>query len=242
MNPALMLCHKCATKAVIDSVLNQDVDVELFCIENDATPGVQKVIKPYLYETPRRVHSYVASPQLFVSAGWNYGLRFWFNTRDADFVWVLNDDIICRPDNLRELRDDGGLFVTAVGLDKMEDVQAEFVKSVRPHPHFSNFLIRRECWERVGPFDESMKLYASDADYHVRMHQAGIQAYTIGMPFFHQHSGSIKASTPEDASAIHSQADLDREAFRRKWHIDIGSPEYYALFQVTNKQEFWAFK
>jgi len=75
-----------------------------------------------------------------------------------------------------------------------------------------------------------MVLYCSDADYHLRMHQAGIEAYTIGIPFCHYASGTLKSATFAERNKIEQQADADRAVFEKKWGCKVGSPEYYALF------------
>ena len=164
-----------------------------------------------------------------VSRAWNYGLRYFFEMGE-DHVLVVNNDVELRPDTYQELLSDGGPFVTCIGVNTLHESQKLYVKAVRPHPDFSCFLIRREVWDKVGPFDESMVLYASDADYHVRLHQAGIPAYTIGLPFYHVVSGTIK-SNPDEALAIHQQADRDRALFEQKWGCKIGTPEYYEMFK-----------
>jgi len=225
MNPCLMLCHNALelTKKAVESVLAQDIPVDLMVIDNASIDETW----PWLLS--QGVRTYSVPSQLGVSRGWNYGLRYFFEL-GAEYVWVVNNDAVYRPDTLRELIADGGLFVTGVGVNRPEDIQCDFVKNVRPNPDFSCFLIRREVWEKVGPFDDSMALYASDADYHLRMHKEGIFACTIGMPFYHIGSGTIKHATAEEAQAIRWQADRDRETFERKWGVRIGSKEYYDRF------------
>lgn len=225
MNAVLMLVRNALelTKRSIASVAAQDIPVNLFCVDNDSTDGTAEFFRD------NRIWNYRASPQLGVSKGWNYGLRYFFET-GADYVLVVNNDIVARPDAYRELLADGGPFVTCVGVNTFEESQKPFVKAIRPNPDFSCFLIRREVWERVGEFDESMVFYASDADMHVRMFQAGITAYTIGLPFYHVASGTLKNANHQDHLAIQRQADLDRETFEKKWGCKVGSREYYALF------------
>lgn len=222
MNTVLMLVRNALelTKRAIASVAAQDIPVNLLCVDNDSTDGTAEWFKEH------RIWNYRASPQLGVSKGWNYGLRYFFET-GADYVLVVNNDIQLRPDTYRELLADGGPFVTCVSVDVLAEIEKPFVKNVRPHPDFSSFLIRREVWEKVGEFDESMVHYCSDGDLHVRMYQAGLEAYTIGLPFYHVASGTLKNSPHQDHLAINRQADLDRETFERKWHCKIGSPEYY---------------
>lgn len=225
MNPVLMLVRNALelSKRAIASVQAQDIPTQLLCVDNDSSDGT----KEWLAE--QHIWNYRASPQLGVSKGWNYGLRYFFET-GADYVLVVNNDVVLRPDTYRELLADGGPFVTCVGVNTLEESQQPFVKNVRPNPDFSCYLIRREVWERVGEFDESMVFYASDADMHVRMFREGIPAYTIGLPFYHVASGTLKNANHRDHLAIQRQADLDRETFEKKWGCKVGSPAYYDIF------------
>jgi GT2 family glycosyltransferase len=215
------------TKQAVESVLAQDVPVHPMVVDNGSTDGTVEWLQS------QGIHHYAVGHQLGVSRGWNYGLRYFFET-GAEHVWVVNNDAVYRPDTLRELIDDGGPFVTGVGCQHLEDIHCQFKKNVWPHPSFSCFLIRREVWEKVGPFDESMVMYASDGDYHIRMSQAGFTAYTIGMPFYHVLSGTIKYATGGEQESIRLQADKDRQRFKDKWGCEIGTPEYYALFSNEN--------
>ena len=190
-HPAVMLCRNAVelTKRAVASVLAQDIPVHLHVIDNNSTDGTAEWLSTQLpsvtFDTFR--------PGLGVSASWNTALITVF--RKYDHCLVLNNDLEVLPQTYRALLDDGGQFVTAVSVDSPTAIHNGWTKSVRPHPDFSCFLIRREVWQKVGGFDESMSLYASDADYHLRMHQAGIEAYTIGIPFFHYASGTLKNST-----------------------------------------------
>lgn len=237
-SPVVMLCRNSLelTKRAVESVLNQDVPVRLYLIDNCSSDGTDS----WANEQGKDVLVFRFCPPLGVSAGWNFGLSEAFRRRDhaamksafdSDHAFVINNDVILRSDCLRELLADGGPFVTGVGVDTIEAIGGGFLKSVRPHPDFSCFMIRREVWEKVGLFDERMVLYASDADYHVRMHQAGIHAYTIGMPFYHYASGTLKTASGYEKQRIQEQADRDRAVFERKYGCQIGSPEYNAMFE-----------
>lgn len=226
MNPVLMLCRNAIelTKRAAISVVGQDIPCDLYVIDNQSTDGTGEFLKDDEIK-----HWSMPSP-MGVSASWNFGLRYFFEVADADYVLVVNNDVQLRPDTYRSLVDDGGSFVTAVSVDNLQGIQGEWRKAPRPHPDFSCFLIRREVWNEVGPFDESMVLYASDADYHLRMHQSGISAYTIGVPFHHYASGTLKSATEIERQRIQSQADTDRNTFERKWKCRVGSDNYYRMF------------
>ncbi len=225
LNPVVMLCRNALglTKSAVESVLAQDIPVQLHIVDNDSTDGTDDWIK-----SQPGVILHTFRPALGVSAGWNFALTTIF--RAWDHCLVVNNDLILRPDTYSALLEDGGEFVTAVSVNDPAGIQGEWRKAPRPHPDFSCFLIRKSAWQQVGAFDEAMALYASDADYHLRMHRAGIEAYTIGIPFFHYASGTLKSATVAEHRRICDQADRDRERFAAKWLCEVGSPEYYQRF------------
>jgi GT2 family glycosyltransferase len=227
-NPVLMLCPNGLdlTKRAVASVLEQDVPVDLRVVDQASTDGTAEWLQTQIPD----VKIWRFDPQLGVSAGWNFGLVDAFRT--ADHCLVVNNDVVLRSDNYRLLLEDGngGCFVTGVSVDNIAAMQGTFTKSIRPHPDFSNFLIYKHVWETVGPFDESMVHYCSDGDYHLRMHQAGIEAYTIGIPFYHYASGTLKTATEIVRLSIEAQADRDRDTFEKKWGYRIGSVDYYYEF------------
>src|SRR6266850_3981025 len=237
MNAVLMLCRNslALTKRAVASVLAQDIQVTLYIIDNDSTDGTREWLaedmlswEPGQHYGP--IRSWRFTPAKGVSASWNFGLGYLFHTAMCQRVLVVNNDLELRPDTYRWLDLDGAPFVTAVSVDNPEAIKEGWAVSRRPHPDFSAFLIRQEVWEKVGKFDESMVHYCSDGDYHLRMHQAGIEAYTIGIPFYHYASGTLKSANEDEKARILKQADQDRDTFERKWGVRIGSPEYYRMF------------
>lgn len=103
--------------------------------------------------------------------------------------------------------------------------------ATRPHPDFSCFLIRREVYEKVGPFDENFLIaFVEDQDYHVRLHEAKVQAHCIDLPFLHHGSMTIKNSDKLEIRKIQEQADKNRAYFKKKHGMAAASPEYYAFF------------
>jgi len=187
---------------------------QMVFFDGNSTDGTLEYLKG------RKIQDYASKVNMGVSKAWNYGLGYFFQT-GYDHVLVVNNDVVLRPESYSEFLNDGGEFVTGVGVNEKNQFEANYVKSIRMHPDFSCFMIRKSVWDKIGFFDESMVLYASDADYHVRMHSAGIQAYTIGMPFLHIASGTIKKN-PSESQAICRQADADRESFTRKWGNSMG--------------------
>ena len=104
-------------------------------------------------------------------------------------------------------------------------------KSLTYGPDFSAFLIRRECWEEVGPFEEQMVLYCQDCDYDIRARRLGIPLWKSNMPFYHVNSQTLKRPAPADAAEIQARANDDREVFRQKYGCLPGTREYGELFK-----------
>lgn len=219
---------KTLTERAIETCLQQDIGpTRVLCGLDRADDGVAEYL--------RSLHPQVQVVSLLgkgVSAIWNALLSHAFDVLGAPYALVVNNDIRLRPDAYKRLVSDGGPFVTCVGTSsgaKFPDGEPSGEK--RPHPDFSCFLIRRECWEQVGKFDETMRIYTSDGDYHIRMHQAGVEAYCLDLPFYHYASGALKQADPDGRERILARAHLDRDAFEAKWGCRMGTTEYYNMFK-----------
>lgn len=227
MNPVLILTHNCLemTKTAVESVFGQDIETELCVVDNGSSDGTPQWFASVPYYFMHRNDGNEG-----VSAGWNYGLNYLFQS--ADHVLVINNDVVLPPWFYTELLSYDAPFVTGVSVDKMEQIATRPIRQpLVGHPDFSAFLIHRNAWEHVGEFDESMRMYASDCDYHVRAYQKGMQLYAANVPFYHERSSTLRLSTPEERAKIESQAGKDREAFLRKWGFAVGSPEYCKVFE-----------
>ena len=172
---------------------------------------------------------------LSVAQSWNQGLEWWW-AQGAEHVLVCNNDVELRPDTYRLLLEDGGGFVTAVGNQSAACIKAlsKPVAEPRGHPDFSCFLIHKEVWDKVGPFDEKFEMaYCEDQDYHVRLHMAGVWAYCIDLPFYHIGSATVSLMSPKEQKKLQDMANRNRAYFREKWGVEGASPEYYAMFTTS---------
>ncbi len=222
------------TRKALQTFLAQDIgDVGVLFIANSPEDGTMEMLSAY--PDPRIHVSHHRSP-LSVAASWNFGLR-WIWKQGAECALVVNNDVELHPQTYRLLVEDGGPFVTAVGVKEREKYEAWSgvpVESKRPHPDFSAYLIRRSTWNLVGPYDENFKgAFAEDWDMHCRLHEKGITAYCIDLPFLHHASQTVKLAQTDEQKRIQMQADANREYFKKKWGFAGGSPEYYAYFNST---------
>jgi len=221
------------TRNAVETFLAQDIgDIRVLIIDDDSTDGtLQWAQSVPVMAIPRFEHSGVA-------AMWNLGLGIIL--ADNDYALVVNNDVELRPDTYHLLVADGGGFVTAVGSQDRSKITPDDAgclsvpdpEHTRPHPDFSCYLIRKETYKTVGPFDENFKTaFCEDWDYHVRLHKAGITAHCIDLPFLHLSSQTVRNSSPEEQERIYTQAKANREYFKEKWGVEGGTEEYYALFK-----------
>lgn len=228
MNPVLILAHNCLelTKRCVESVRKQNAHCMIEIVDNGSTDGTADWL------TQEKINATHYKENLGVSKGWNDGLRWFFQKPFvADHCLVLNNDTVIPPWFYSSLLSYDAPFVTGVSVGSMNDILApEPPKELAPCPDFSGFLIRRECWEKVGPFDESMKLYASDLDYHIRAHRAGIRLMNAGVNFYHERSSTLNSAPPKERRNIELQADADRERLTEKWGCTAWRESYTAMF------------
>lgn len=229
MNPIICPCRNglYLTKKALATFRTQDIGgLSIYMIDNSSTDGTG----PFL-QSQRDILTIHGDPPMSVAESWNTALGFAFHA-GADYALVVNNDVELRPDTYSYLVADGGGFVTAIGSNDPGKINPPYLppdpSNKRPHPDFSCFLIRKSVWEKVGPFDENFKIaYCEDGDYDIRMHKAGIQAYSLDLPFLHHVSMTIKSSPPAEVRKIQVQADRNRKYFEKKWGFHFASAEYY---------------
>jgi GT2 family glycosyltransferase len=215
------------TRNCIQSLNAQDIadGVTLYLIDNGTDDGCG----PWIRAQEGICVAYTKPKGL--STTWNRALHHCFDELHLPYVLSVNNDTVLRSDTYRLLVEDGGPFVTAVGVSRSDIFDEKvLVDPPRPHPDYSCFLMRREVWDTIGGFDESMVSWSSDCDHHVRMHRAGIDAHCVSVPFYHIASGTLKHVDPETHEQLCRQSDRDRATFKAKYGCLPGTEEYSRLF------------
>ena len=228
MNPVLVLTHNGLemNKRCIQSVLYQDIPTWIYLVDNDSHDNS--------YEWAKTVEDVVPVqfvPQIGVSGGWNHGLKTLFECEGAEHVLVINSDVVLPRWFFSSLLSYDGPFISGVSVGTMEEIaNPEPRKELAPCPDFSAFLLTRECWHKVGPFDESMFLYASDLDFHIRAHRSGVRLMNSGVAFYHERSSTINNASSRERWEIQMQADADRMRLHEKWGCHAWDASYAAMF------------
>ena len=228
VNPVLTLTHNnCSlSRRCVDSIRALDVQTDLLVIDNGSTDDTDL----WLIEDGI-VNKFMLDANKGVSFGWNTGLFYWFKQRNADHVLVIGNDTCLASWTYSALLSANVPFVTGVDNDMNPLPEKPDVFPLSPHPDFSCFLIRREAWEKIGPFDERMVHYCSDCDYHIRAHRLGMPLWKASVPYQHERSSTLRNASGEDASEIKARANEDRRVFMSIYNCLPGDKAYEDLFQ-----------
>ena len=241
MNPVLILTRNnlALTKRCVESVQQQDVPVGIFVVDNGSTDGTREWLQSEDFPGIVKINENNDG----VSAGWNHGLSYIFGERtkgrhhfQSDHALVIGNDTVLPQWFYRELLAYEVPFVTGLAQENMDEIaEPKAPVPLDPHPDFSAFLIRRQAWETVGPFDERMKLYASDCDWHVRAHRKGISLWKANTSYYHERSSTLRLASEEDRQKILVQANEDRVMFRSLYGCIPGESVYDNLFQASTE-------
>jgi GT2 family glycosyltransferase len=240
MNAVLILSYNGLPmlKKCVDSVRKQDVPTAIMIVDNGSKDGSADWIFDECAPP-----SDLLSENKGVSYGWNVGLRYWFEEKSADHVLTLNQDLSLPQSFYRELLECNVPFVTGFPVStefEIGPLAAKPQSGLTPYPCFSAFLIKRECWEKVGPFKEASSpdaadgffAWAGDCDYHVRSHRLGVGMFKSGVPFFHEAGSTMRNAPEEERQWFIERANKDREYFRSLYGCVPGEePAYTELFK-----------
>lgn len=236
MNTIIIVAHNGLhlTRQTLKSALAQDVPVEILLVDNASSDGTTHWARA-METRYSNVRWMPIAKQISLAACWNKALKeVWM--RGGEHALVLNNDVVIAPDTYAVLLHHGGQFVTTVSVDKEDQLPVAFgqrIMNERPHPNFSGFLIRKRCTDQVGFFNENYyPAYCEDAEYHVRMHRAGIRAVCIDLPMLHLGNGAntLRFADPAEAHQIKRGADRNRDRFLECYGCLPGSLEYEKLF------------
>ncbi len=219
------------TKPAVASILAQTEPCDILLIDNASSDGTAQWMQTLRHPIACSFHR----EQIPLAAAWNQGLQSAF-THGYDAAWVPNNDVLFRPDTLHWLNADPRPFVTGVGVNSLDQLNADLGPNPsarsNAHPAFSCFRMTREVWEKVGGFNEEyIGGYVEDVEFDTRMRQAGIVAVSISVPFLHYGSATIINSDPVEKHRISVNAARNRKRYKDVWGVEPGSPEYHALLE-----------
>jgi GT2 family glycosyltransferase len=199
------------TVACVESLVAQEYSpLRILIVDNGSTDESVMRIRTRFPE----IEVLQAGSNRGFAAGANVGIRYALE-RGADFVWLLNNDVVAPPDTLCRLLAAAaeartGLVGTVLRyMDRPTEIQAwgggsivrwlGFVRhfqapaALGPDTFltFASVLLRREMLEEVGLLDEGYFMYFEDSDLCFRARGAGWQlAVAAGTAVLHKEGGS----------------------------------------------------
>lgn len=181
-----------------ESIKSEKHDIMWIPCENYIHPNFEPL--GYSFSSPisdtRIVHP---EGEQCVSKAWNIGIIEAIKA-GADYILVINDDIILKTNTIDSLVNFAVKHKEAVLWSATECRSiTTFEKCIESEkfsecPSFSCFLVKSDFFKQVGMFDENFSpAYFEDNDMHARLSLSGKKAYGYkGAMFFHFVSETIK--------------------------------------------------
>lgn len=236
MKPKIQIVIPCInlwskyTKPCLDSIKSKH-EHRIVLINNGSTDETCSEVGKLVSESFVHVHNDVSWS---CAKSWNYGIKDGFY-KGFDYVLVLNNDILLHPDAIDRMVERFEKKDADIVMVSCLDVRGECANPTdvfnlelenkldtpeSPHPNFSAFMINKECWDKIGEFDEKfVPCYFEDNDYHHRIELAGLKAICLPTAMFY-HFGSrtqneaIGANIPMCSSP---QFEINRAYYKTKW-------------------------
>lgn len=141
---------------------------------------------------------------LGVAGAWNLIQDQVFHRSGLDSVLICGNDIQWMPDDL-------GIIAKTVE----EFPQADFVFG---NHSYSNFLVKRSGFEKIGYFDENIEMaYLEDSDHWQRIIRTPAKAiHAAGLRALHEGSATIKSDAAYQA-VVGAQHEKNWQYYARKW-------------------------
>ena len=173
-----------ACAATVEGLLQQGVPLDVSVIDNNS--------KPVAFDELRtRLPQEVVLVRFTENKGWgpalNVLLRKWLETEQTSFCLISAHDAVLEPGCLQLLLDamksDRRIGIACPQYLDATIVQLSVLHGVRPHigtplsrgtvqsvdvPHGTVFLIRRECLDQIGLFDERYFAYGDEHELGAR--------------------------------------------------------------------------
>jgi GT2 family glycosyltransferase len=155
-----------------------------------------------------------------VAGSWNY-----FMENFDDYIIISNDDVVFWPDTIEKIM-----------KDVNEHPECIFIYPATESAHnnmFSMFLLRKEAWKKLGPFDESFyPAYFEDNDYHRRMILADMNTVKLAESgYTHVGSATLKSYTTQRDFDQHNQNfTINQQYYIEKWGGKVGEETYTIPF------------
>lgn len=186
----------------IESALAQTVPCEVIVVNDGSPDNTSEVAKMYPVRLVEKENGGLSSAR---NAGIKEATGDWILTLDADDKIAPNFIEKC-------LENKDNYDIIATGQQEFGDTNRIWFP--HPHPTFDDFitanrinccsLFKKEIWEKIGGYDEDMKLGYEDWDFWLRATQRGYKVKTIQEPlfFYRKHGTSMVTNAIKNHMSI----------------------------------------
>lgn len=167
---------------------------------------------------------YKPGRNLGVAASWNHAIRTLLPSDDAGHLIMACDDMDLYGNTIESL----------VAAADAHPAVGYFWPQYNAHTMFGVYLLRRWCFDQVGPFDENFyPAYFEDNDYCYRLKLAGVPIMEVpGCGMNHVGSATIASYSKAELGEHHGRFNACREYYTRKW----GGPPHAETFKTPFNQ------
>lgn len=240
MSNAVMMClynqvpeQLDLTKDAVATVLNQDIPVDVFLVDNGSTDdgatweSLQDLARfPNVCITRHMVNR----PPVKIA---NEMMADIFGRLGYRHVLGIPNDVILPTFLYREfLKWPRGIVTGSMTDDRNYDIEAPVhVDATSENTPLAVALYRRWAYDALIDkdgyfFDERYEHYCSDCDWALRTASCGIRGVQLNVPYYHYGSASHRLAPADDGERMRSVANTDRQKFTEKWGFGVADLEY----------------
>jgi len=174
----------------IRALAQQQGELRVVVVDNGSTPAARAELANVVASAPLPVDHVMLTRNTGFGPGANAGLRYWLEHDDLEWAVVMPHDALPAPGTIPRLvamataREHAGLACADVGDGESPVVDPYFGGMTVParttegwervdYPHGTLMLLRRDCVEEIGLFDERYFAYCEEADLGLRARDAG---------------------------------------------------------------------
>lgn len=182
-----------------------------------------------------------------VAKSWNVGMERAID-RDCDYVIISNDDVVAHKYavdaavDVMEAYPDLGLLTFRDYRDRLSgpellvdfDITKGMEFDMSEVADFSCFMIRPECYMKIGLFDETFTpAYFEDNDYYYRIKLSDIwDVCSYGGCAIYHYGSTTQNNTGIEPVCTSPQFEANREYYKRKWGGEPGKEVFVFPFNI----------
>jgi GT2 family glycosyltransferase len=214
------------TQKAVESVLAQDIPVDLYFVDNGSTDGTWSWVETQplaaIYRNPSNESVVKIANRMAALI-----------LKKHEYCLAVPNDVLLPPNCYSQLLRWPRGFVSASLIEQDDPFQPDCVQAtaVSENTPMAVMLVRKWAYDALVAkdgfyLDEGYAHYASDCDLALRMAACGIHGVQLSVPVWHYRSASHRLAPRAEGRAMELQADADRAYFEKKWGFKVFDDQY----------------